>query len=59
MRIITTTCPNCGTIVSGNLLEEQRVLTCPGYRCDAVLSFEDLSEADRRYVRDHPAYYEL
>ena len=59
MRIITLTCPNCSTIVSGNLLEEQRVMHCPGYRCSETLTFEDLPETDRTYVLEHPEYFEL
>lgn len=50
MRIITTTCPNCGTIVSGVLLEEERVLKCPGYQCQETRRFEDLSEAEQEYL---------
>lgn len=50
MRIITLTCPACGTIVAGNELEAERVVHCPGLACDAVLSFEDLPEADREYL---------
>lgn len=50
MRIITTTCPNCGTIVAGNVLEDRRVLKCPGLDCEHVLRFEDLDEDDREHL---------
>ena len=49
MRIITHTCPACGTIVAANELEANRVMKCPGLGCDEVLEFADLSEAAREY----------
>ncbi|QSG11327.1 Uncharacterized protein HSBGL_0897 [Halapricum desulfuricans] len=55
MRIVTETCPNCGTIVAGNVLASERVMNCPGLDCEQVLSFEDLSPEDRQYVREHAA----
>jgi len=50
MRIVTTTCPNCGTIVAGTLLEAERVLKCPGYQCGEARRFDDLSDTDREYL---------
>jgi len=50
MRIITTTCSNCGTIVSGTLLEAERLLKCPGYQCHEIRRFDELSEIDRAYL---------
>jgi hypothetical protein len=50
MRIITTTCPDCGTIVAGNVLEDRRVMKCPGRHCEAVLRFDDLEAADREHL---------
>jgi hypothetical protein len=57
MRIVTHTCPTCGTVVAGNVLETERVLKCPGLGCTEVLSFEDLSEEDREFVLEHAAAY--
>lgn len=44
MQITTLTCPECGTIVAENVLEEERVMKCPYYECEEILSFEDLQE---------------
>ena len=59
MRIITYTCQSCGTIVSANELEANRVMKCPGLDCEAVLRFEDLSEEDREHFLEHEAKYQL
>jgi|GEM_PF-887227 len=50
MRIITHSCPDCGTVVAGNVLERERVLKCPGLDCEAVLRFTDLPESDREHL---------
>jgi uncharacterized paraquat-inducible protein A len=52
MRIITISCPDCGTVVSGNELETERVMHCPGLRCDTVLAFRDLPIADQEYLAE-------
>jgi len=52
MRIVTLTCPACGTVVAGNLLLEARSAQCPGVGCDEILRFEQLSEAERAVVRE-------
>jgi hypothetical protein len=52
MRIVTLTCPDCGTVVAGNELERERVLHCPGLACDTVLTFEALPESDREYLTE-------
>ena len=52
MRIIILTCPNCGTVVAENELERNRVMECPGLGCQRELRFDDLSEADQRYVKE-------
>jgi len=57
MRIVTHTCPTCGTVVAGNVLESERVLKCPGLDCTAVLTFEDLSADEREFVLEHAASY--
>jgi hypothetical protein len=50
VRIITTECPDCGTVVSGSVLERRRVMKCPGLGCEAVRRFDDLPESDREYI---------
>lgn len=59
MRIITHTCSECGTIVSANELESNRVMKCPGLYCENVLQFEDLSNDDRTYFLEHMDRYEI
>jgi hypothetical protein len=59
MRIVTHTCAECGTIVSANEFESNRVMKCPGLTCENVLRFEDLSKEDREYVLEHRDSYEL
>lgn len=51
MDIITLDCQNCGTVVAGNVLEDERVMKCPRVNCDTVLRFEDLTETDRTTLR--------
>jgi hypothetical protein len=50
MRIITHTCPQCSTIVAGNVLEDRRVMKCPRQGCESVLRFDDLPEEDRSHL---------
>lgn len=59
MRIITHQCPDCGTVVAANELEDNRVIKCPGLGCEAVLRFEDLPEADRSYFVENRDRYRL
>lgn len=59
MRIITHTCPNCGTVVAANELEANRVMKCPGRGCEEVLRFEDLAEADREHFLSHHEQYQI
>ena len=59
MRIITHTCPECGTVVAANELEEKRVSKCPGLGCETVLRFEDLSAEDREFFLDNREQYRL
>jgi hypothetical protein len=44
MKITTLTCPQCGTIVAENVLAKERVMRCPYYECEEILSFEDLQQ---------------
>ncbi|WP_372480343.1 hypothetical protein ACAH01_04205 [Halomicrobium sp. HM KBTZ05] len=50
MRIITLSCPDCGTVVAGNVLESRREMKCPGLDCEAVLRFSDLADDDREHI---------
>lgn len=59
MRIITRTCPSCGTIVSANELEANRVMKCPRIGCNEVLRFEDLPEEDREFFVENLERYQL
>lgn len=59
MHIVTLTCPDCGTIVAANELEDHRVMKCPGLDCETVLRFEDLPEADRAHVIEHRDRYRM
>jgi hypothetical protein len=59
MRIITHICPNCGTIVAANELEDNRVMKCPGLGCQAVLRFGDLPEDDREHFLANRERYQI
>ncbi|WP_049982656.1 hypothetical protein [Halorubrum sp. BV1] len=59
MRIITDTCPECRTIVAGNVLERHRVMKCPGLDCAAVRRFEDLPEEDQEHIVTNLDKYKL
>lgn len=59
MRIITHTCPACGTVVAANELESHRVMKCPGLDCQAVLRFEDLSEEARTHFLENRDSYQI
>lgn len=59
MKIITHTCPGCGTIVAANELERRRVMKCPGLACDEVLRFADLPHDDRDFFLENRDRYEI
>lgn len=59
MKIITHTCPECGTIVAANELEAHRVMKCSGLDCEAVLRFSDLDDDDQEYFLAHAEKYRL
>ena len=59
MRIITLICPDCGTVVAANELEERRIMKCPGLTCETVLRFDDLSNDEREYFLEHRDQYRL
>lgn len=59
MRIITHTCPECGTVVAANVLESNRVMKCPGLDCTTVLRFTDLPADDRDFFVENIDQYTL
>lgn len=59
MRIITHTCPACGTIVAANELEDNRVMKCPREGCQEVLRFEDLSQEEQAFFLDNIDDYQI
>ena len=59
MRIITYSCPACGTVVAANELEAERVMKCPGLSCERVLRFENIPEEPREYFLDHKSDYQM
>ena len=59
MRIITYTCPACGTVVAANELEDNRVMKCPGLGCQEVLRFEDLPNEAREHFLNNKEQYQI
>lgn len=59
MRIITHSCPDCGTVVAANELESNRVMKCPGLGCQGVLRFDDLSKEAREHFLENRERYEI
>lgn len=59
MRISTLSCPNCETVVAGNVLEDHREMKCPGLGCDEVLRFADLAEEDREHILSNREKYTI
>jgi phage FluMu protein Com len=59
MRIITLECDDCGSIVAGNVLERYYRVDCPGVNCDCIYVFDDLSEEERTYLREHSEEYRM
>lgn len=59
MRVITHTCPNCGTVVAANELEDRRIMTCDGRSCDEILRFTDLPEDDREHFLENREKYTI
>ena len=59
MRIITHTCPECGTVVAANELEANRVMKCPGLDCEYVLRFENLPGDARKHFLENRDRYEI
>jgi hypothetical protein len=59
MQIITLTCPSCGTVVAGNVLETRREMKCEGLECQEVLRFSDLSETDREFMLSNRELYSM
>ena len=59
MQIITLTCPNCGTIIAGNVLEERRVMKCPSRNCETVLEFTDLNKSEQEHIVSNIEKYSI
>lgn len=59
MRIVTLECPDCGTYVAGNVLEDRRVMKCPGYGCENVLRFDSLPEEYREHLVANRTQYRI
>ncbi|KPN29290.1 hypothetical protein SY89_03101 [Halolamina pelagica] len=59
MRIITHSCPACGTVIAANELEDNRVMKCPGLDCQEVLRFDDLPEDAREHFLEHRDRYQI
>ena len=59
MRIITHTCPDCGTIVAANELEDNRLMKCPSPDCKKVLRFDDLPEEAQSHFLENQDLYQI
>lgn len=59
MYIITHSCSLCGTIVAANVLEENRVMKCPGIQCNEILRFNDLPDEEQTYYLNNKSDYEM
>ena len=59
MRIITYTCPACGTVVAANELEDRRNMKCPGLNCSEIHEFQDLPETARTHFLEHRDRYQI
>ncbi|WP_411964458.1 hypothetical protein [Haloferax sp. YSMS24] len=59
MQIITHACTKCGTIVSANELESNRVMKCPGLGCQNVLRFDELHADDREHFLENRDRYDI
>jgi len=59
MRVFTLTCPECGTVVAANEIEDRRVTKCPGLDCEEVLQWEDLPAEEREHFLAHREKYRM
>jgi hypothetical protein len=59
VRIITLSCPDCGTIVAGNVLENHREMKCTGRECEKVLRFSYLAEDEQQHILEHRQQYTI
>lgn len=59
VRIITLSCPQCGTVVAGNVLEDHREMKCPGLNCEEVLRFSDLAEGEQQHIIENRKQYTM
>lgn len=59
MRVITLTCPDCGSIVAGNVLERRHRVPCPGPNCENTLRFADLTEDEQTHLVENADDYRM
>lgn len=59
MRIETLICPNCGTVIAGNVLLFERAITCPGLDCEHVHEFQDFSEDVQKHYEANRDNYRV
>lgn len=59
MRVITYSCPDCGTVVAANELDDDRVMKCPREGCQAVLRFDDLTEEEQEFFLENRDQYQI
>jgi uncharacterized paraquat-inducible protein A len=59
MRIITHSCPDCGTVVAANELEDNRVMKCPREGCQEVLRFTDLPKEEQEFFLENLDQYQI
>jgi len=59
MKIHTLSCPDCGTVVAGNVLESSRIMKCPGVSCEAELRFDDLPKKAQEHLLENQDQYTM
>lgn len=59
MKVFTSTCDDCGTIVSGNVLERHRRMKCPCLGCENVLRFSELSTEAQDHIVENIKRYRM
>lgn len=59
MHIITHSCSSCDTVVAANVLEDNRVMKCPGVDCEELLRFDELPEEEQTYYLENKNDYEM
>ena len=59
MRIDTTTCQDCGTVIAVNVLLTERMLNCPGLGCEAIHRFDELPQEVQSHYEANRGRYRL